>query len=94
MSYGGCVGLSIPDNDKLEKPKALAALGLLWGSAAHQVLANIPRDGSETGATFTGADEDYTTFAAALLGTGVEVELLMSAPTRAMLKILRGDLVG
>lgn len=87
-NFGGCVGLRIPDMSKLDRAKALEAFRVLWKDAAARVLAAIPTDGVETGATFTAVAEEYAVFEKLIAGSGVEVDLTIRAPTQAELKAM------
>lgn len=87
-NFGGCVGLSIPDRSKLDREKALAAFRVLWRNKAERILDDVPQDGTETGATFTGVAEEYAVFERLLGGSGVEADLALRPPTEAELKML------
>ncbi len=88
-NFGGCVGLAIPDRSKLDREKALEAFRVLWHGAAEQVLDAIPKDGTETGATFTGTAEQYAAFEKLLAGVGVEADAVLAPPTEDQLKLMR-----
>lgn len=88
ITFGGCVGLAIRDRSKLDRAKAVAAFQVLWHDAAERVLDAIPKDGVETGATFTGTAEEYAVFEKLISGSGVKIELLLEAPTKAQVELM------
>lgn len=89
ITFGGCLGLAIRDRSKLDRAKAVAAFRVLWHDAAERVLDAIPKDGAETGATFTGTAEEYGVFEKLVAGSGVDVDLTLRPPTKNELEMLR-----
>lgn len=88
MSWGGSVALSIPDPARLDRDKAINAFRVLWKDGAERVLEAVPKTGEETGATFSGTSEDYAAFEKLIPGSGVKIELLLEAPTKAQVELM------